>query len=65
MKRHLTVTPDNKPAGVRVILASRKGYILYGIGKDGNKKGRRGWEPRRRQAKETNDSISQRTVDSK
>ena len=38
MKRHLTVTPDNKPAGVRMILANRKGYILYDIEKDRNKK---------------------------
>lgn len=39
MRRRLTITPDNKPAGVRVILANRKGYILYDREKDKTKKG--------------------------
>lgn len=34
MKRRLTITRDNKPAGIRVILASRKGHILYDRQKD-------------------------------
>lgn len=34
MKRRLTITPYNRPAGVRVILANRKGHILYDLERD-------------------------------
>ena len=34
MKRRLTITPDNRPAGVRVILANRRGHILYDLERD-------------------------------
>lgn len=38
MKRTLTITPDNRPAGVLVMIASRKGYILYDRENDRTKK---------------------------
>lgn len=55
MKPTLTVTPDNRPAGTRVMLASRKGHILYDRATDRTKKRPDG--ARIRQGKrETNDS---------
>lgn len=42
MKPMLTVTPDNRPAGVRVILVSRKGHILYDRKSDRTKKSHSG-----------------------
>lgn len=55
MKRRLTITPDNRPAGVRVILANRKGHILYDRATDRTKKRPSG--ARIRQGKRvTNDS---------
>lgn len=57
-QRYLTVTPDNKPAGVRVILANRKGYILYDREKDKNKKTPAGREPAR--VRRGNSSMNQR-----
>lgn len=41
MKRRLTITPDNRPAGVRVILANRKGHILYDLARDRTAKRKR------------------------
>lgn len=43
MKRILTITKDNRPAGVLVILSNSKGHILYDRENDGNKKSRHGW----------------------
>lgn len=57
MKRYLTVTPNNKPAGVRVILANRKGHILYDREKDKTKKAPAGREPAR--VRRGNSSMNQ------
>lgn len=46
-RRYLTVTPDNKPAGVRIILANSKGHILYDREKDKTKKAPAGRDPAR------------------
>ena len=40
MKPRLTVTRDNRPAGVRVILANSRGHILYDREKDRNLSGK-------------------------
>lgn len=55
MKPTLTVTPDNRPAGIRVMLASRKGHILYDRATDRTKK-RPGGARIRQGKRVTNDS---------
>jgi len=55
MKPTLTVTPDNRPAGARVMLVSRKGHILYDRATDRTKK-RPGGARIRQGKRETNDS---------
>lgn len=55
MKPTLTVTPDNRPAGTRVMLVSRKGHILYDRATDRTKK-RPGGARIRQGKRVTNDS---------